>query len=66
MTREVDIENAVVNILLTINGNMHLVAMRKDDLEAIQILVKNAASKGAVVKTEKTQSQFNDFLGFGG
>ncbi|PID15581.1 hypothetical protein CSV63_07315 [Sporosarcina sp. P34] len=66
MTTNVNIEDADVNILLTIDGNMHLVAMRKDDLEAIRVLVKSAASKGAVVKTEKTQKQFNDFLGYGG
>ena len=66
MTTNVNIEDADVNILLTINGNMHLVAMRKDDLEAIRLLVKSAASKGAVVKTEKTQSQFNEFLGYRG
>lgn len=59
-----NLENATVNILLTINGEIHLVGMSQDKLDAITLMIK--ASAEAVVPTGRHQGEFNRFLGYGG
>lgn len=59
-----NLENATANILLTINGEIHLVATTQDKLDAITMLIK--ASADAVVPTGRHQGEFNQFLGYGG
>lgn len=56
------LENATVNILLTIDGELYLVAMKKDKLDAITMLVKSATD--AVVPTKVKQSEFNNLLNY--
>lgn len=61
---KVNLENATANILLTINGELHLVATTQDKLDAITMLIK--ASADSVIPTGKHQGEFNRFLGYGG
>lgn len=61
---KVNLGNATANILLTISGEIHLVATSQDKLDAITMLIK--ASADAVVPTGKHQGEFNKFLGYGG
>lgn len=64
MAAEVNTEKAMVNVILTINGKMHLIGMSQDKLDAVSLLVKQAAE--VVVPTGKTQAEFNSFLGYKG
>lgn len=64
MTNKVNTENATVNVLLEINGQIHLVGMSQDKVDAVSFLVKRAVE--AVIPTKKTQGQLNDFLGYKG
>lgn len=57
-----NLEHAQVTILLEINGQMHLVAMNKEKLDAINMLVKVSAEMA--VPTGKSQSDLNKFLGY--
>lgn len=59
---EVNIENAQVNLLLEVNGKIHLVGMDKDKLDAVEFLIKNSVS--AIVPTNKTQRDLLDFLDY--
>lgn len=61
---KVNLENATANILLTVNGELHLVATSQDKLDAITMLIK--ASANAVVPTGRHQGEFNKFLGYRG
>lgn len=58
--KKANIENVTVNILLTIYGELHLVAMEQDRLDAITMLIKSATH--AIVPTGINQAGFNDFL----
>lgn len=62
MSENISLKNATLNILLTINGEIHLVAMGKDELDAITLLVKRASS--AVVPTRVSQTQLNNLLNY--
>ena len=59
---KISIANASINILLEVDGEIYLTAMKNDRLETIQSLVQ--ASADAVVPTGKTQGQLNDFIGY--
>ncbi|WP_339147653.1 MULTISPECIES: hypothetical protein [unclassified Sutcliffiella] len=56
------IEDSQVTILLEIDGEIHLVAMKKDNLDAIGLIVK--ASAETAYATGKTQKDLNIFLGY--
>lgn len=56
-----DITNAQVNILLEIDGIIHLVGMKKDNLDAVGLLIK--ASADTAYATDKTQKDLREFLG---
>ena len=58
---EINIDEAKLNIILSIDGVIHLVAMERDRIEAFDGLIKMAIDK--VVRTNKTQCQLNEFLG---
>lgn len=58
----VNIENAQVSLLLEINGEIHLVVMEKDKLEAVELMIKLSAE--AAVPTGKSQKELNVFLGY--
>lgn len=60
MTHAVGLEDAYVNILITLNGQVHLVAINHDNYDAISFLVKRSAK--SIIKTDKTQSELNRFL----
>lgn len=53
-----------IAILAIHNGEIHLVAMEKDRLEAITGLAKMAAVK--IVPTGKSRSELLEFLNYGG
>lgn len=57
----VNLENAQVNVLVEVDGAICLVAMSKEQLQAIEMLVKISAAK--LYKTSKTQADLNKFLG---
>jgi len=59
---EVNIENAQVNLLLEVNGKIHLVGMDKDKFEAVEFLIKKSVS--AIIPTKKTQQDLLDFLDY--
>ena len=61
---KISVKDAMVNVFLEINGEIYLVAMKKDRLETIQALVHSSAD--AVIPTGKTQGQLNDFLNYKG
>ena len=59
-----NIEDAQVNILLTIDGEVHLISMQQQNLEAVDTLVKVAAE--TAYPTGKSQNDLRKFLGLGG
>lgn len=61
---EIKINNSTVNVLLTIGNKIHLVAMDKEKLDAVSVLVRLSTS--GVIDTGKTQKELNEFLGYGG
>lgn len=62
MTTKIDIENASVSVLLTIDNQMYLVAMKKKSYDAISFLVKSSSMH--VIPTNKTHEQFLSFAGY--
>ncbi|WP_342512814.1 hypothetical protein MKY34_19740 [Sporosarcina sp. FSL K6-1522] len=62
--KEVSVEDANVNILLDIDGEVHIVGFEKDQLEAIEFLVKSAV-KG-VLNTGRHRMELLAFLGVKG
>jgi|GEM_PF-2885975 len=62
--KKANLQNAQLTVLLEINGRVHLVGMKKDRLQAIEMLVK--ASAEFVMPTEKSQAELCDFLGHEG
>lgn len=62
MNKSIDLTHSSINLLLEINGEIHLVAMKNSKLETIQALVQMSV-EGAI-PTGKTQGQLNDFLGY--
>lgn len=59
---KINIENATVNILIELGGEVHLVAMEKDKFEAVTLLTKAAAS--TLVKTGRSQAELLEFLNY--
>lgn len=57
------IKDAQVTVLLEIDGEIHLVGMTKDNLDAVNMMVKAAAE--IVVPTGRSQGDINKWLGFG-
>lgn len=57
----VNLENAQVNVLVEVGGDICLVAMQKEQLQAIETIVKISVAK--LYKTKKTQADLNKFLG---
>lgn len=55
-----DITNAQVSILLEIDGQVHLVGIEKERLEAITTLIKVGAE--VAVPTGKSQAELRGFL----
>lgn len=62
MSKQISLENATVNILLGINGEIHLVAMDKEQKEAVELFVK--LSTESVVNTGVKEEDFAEFVGF--
>ena len=60
MAKEVSLENASVTITMEIDGQVHLVAMHPERLEALGNLIKAAAE--AIVPTGIRQHQLQSFL----
>ncbi|MEK5107050.1 hypothetical protein MHI57_09760 [Cytobacillus sp. FSL K6-0129] len=59
---DIDIKNAQLNLLLSIDGKVHLVGMDEEKLEVIDLLVKKSAS--IVIPTSKTQEDLLEFLNY--
>ena len=58
--KQVDIQDAPLTILISIDGQMHMTAFDKDQYEAIAALVKMGIK--TIVPTSATQSQLNKLL----
>ncbi|KIL79549.1 hypothetical protein [Bacillus badius] len=61
---EINIEDSQVSLLLEIDGEVHLVGMDKEKLEAITLLVKRSIE--LVVPTGKSQKELREFLNYKG
>ncbi len=61
MEEYIDLEEAQLNISFCINGQVHLVAMDKDKLDAIAYVLKSAVDH--VIKTNRSQQELLKFLG---
>lgn len=57
---KIDIKNGSITVLIEIDGQVHLVGMSKERLEAVQTMVKMSAE--AVIPTGKNQKQLVNFL----
>ena len=57
-----DTELLTVNILIEYKREVHMVAMKKDEFEAISFLVKRSID--SLIKTGKTQGELLDFLNY--
>ena len=56
-------ENDDVNILVVKNGKVKAAAMEKEKLDAIKFLIFRSVDH--LVKTDKTQDDFIEFIGMG-
>lgn len=52
---KIDLENATVNILLEVNGQVYMVTMDKDKYDAVSILTKVSAKN--IIPTGKSQKE---------
>lgn len=57
-----NIKDSQVTVLLEVDGEICLVAFKKENLKLVQFTVKAAAEM--VAKTGKTQAELNEFLGY--
>ena len=58
--KQVDIENAPLTILISIDGQVHLTAFDKEQYEALSALLKMGMKN--VIPTQVTQSELNKLL----
>lgn len=58
----VDTDLLTVNILIEYQGEIHMVAMEKDRIEAVSFLTKKSID--TLIKTGKTQAELLGFLGY--
>lgn len=58
--RQVEIENAPLTILISIDGQIHLTAFKRDQFEVLSDLLKNSMQN--VIPTKATQSELNKLL----
>ena len=58
--QQVDIENAPLTILISIDGQVHLTAFKKEQYEALSALLKMGMQN--VIPTQVTQSELNKLL----
>ena len=59
---KVSIDNAQVNLLLEVDGKIHLVGMDKDKLNAVEFFIKNSVD--TIIPTKKTQQDLLEFLDY--
>lgn len=62
MASEINVERATVNILVELNGNVYLVAMEKDNFDAVSFIAKRSIE--SLVETGRTQLELLDFLNY--
>lgn len=60
--KNINLEDATVSILLTIDDEVHLAVVEKEKLESIELLTKKAAKY--VIPTGKSYKEFTDFIGY--
>lgn len=58
--KQIDIQNAPLTILISIDGQIYALAFDKDEYEALTFLIKRAVK--TVVPSKTTQSQLNKLL----
>lgn len=58
----VNVETASLNITMSIDNEIYLVAMEREKLEAVTAVIKQATY--SVVQTGVTQGEFNKLLGY--
>jgi hypothetical protein len=59
---KVDIENAGINVLVEMNGGIHLAGMAEDEFEAIKFLIKRSIVN--IIPTGKTQAELLEFVNY--
>ncbi len=59
---KINLENATVNLLLEVNGQVYMVAMKKDKYDAISMLTKVSAKN--IIPTGKSQKDLSEFIGY--
>ena len=59
---KVSIDNAQVNLLLEVDGKIHLVGMDKDKLNTVEFFIKNSVD--TIIPTKKTQQDLLEFLDY--
>ncbi|WP_368900829.1 hypothetical protein [Oceanobacillus oncorhynchi] len=59
---KIDLEDAVVNILLEVNGQVYMVTMDKDKYDAVSMLTKFSAKN--IIPTGKSQKELSEFVGY--
>lgn len=63
-TMKIDVTNATLNILMEIDGKIHLIAVKKDKYETISFFVKSSIEYA--IPTDKTQVDLLKFLNYKG
>jgi len=58
----IDIQDAQLSLLIEIDGNVHLIGIDKEKLEAINFLIKESIS--VVIPTNRTQQDLLNFLDY--
>lgn len=58
--KQIEIQNAPLTILISIDGQMHMAAFDKEQYEVLSELIKRGIK--SVVPTPATQSQLNKLL----
>lgn len=64
MANAVNLMNATVNVLIELNGQVYLVAMKKDNFDAVSFIAKKSVEN--LVETGRTQTELLDFLNYKG
>lgn len=64
MSDAVNLMNATVNVLIELNGQVYLVAMKKENFDAVSFIAKRSVEN--LVETGKTQTELLDFSNYKG
>lgn len=60
----VNLMNATVNVFIELNGQVYLVAMKKENFDAVSFIAKRSVEN--LIETGTTQTELLDFLNYKG